>query len=99
MLAWKEKRKGELSVSKEDSGPLRVLRDHKGGYAYIKYLFPDEPNVGLGYRQCPDGNQNYNFAHRYTVQHRESMQRRSIIELPTRDGQEGTLWMASPYEL
>lgn len=55
MLAWQEKRRGELIVSDQDFGPL-IIRDHKGGMAKIKYLSPDQPNVGLGYRSCPDGN-------------------------------------------
>ncbi|KAL7504284.1 hypothetical protein ACHAXN_004116, partial [Cyclotella atomus] len=60
MTAWEEVRKGELRMMKEDLGPLEIV-DHHGGRANIKYLPPDKPNVGLGYRTCPDGNQQFNF--------------------------------------
>jgi hypothetical protein len=60
MTAWEEVRKGELSIMKDDFGSLRIV-DHHGGRANINYLPPDKPNVGLGYRACPDGNQTFNF--------------------------------------
>lgn len=36
MLAWEQLRKGELSVSQRDFGPIE-LKDHKGGAANIAY--------------------------------------------------------------
>jgi hypothetical protein len=62
MLAWEQRKQGELSISQENFGPIRLC-DHRGGAADIAYLPPDKPNVGLGYRACPDGNQNHNFRH------------------------------------
>ncbi|KAL7505232.1 hypothetical protein ACHAXN_004474 [Cyclotella atomus] len=54
MAAWEEVKRGELSMSEQDFGPLEII-DHHGGKAVINYLSPKEPNVGLGYRACPNG--------------------------------------------
>jgi hypothetical protein len=62
LLAWQEKKKGELSISDVDYGPL-TLKDHKGGRVKIEYLPPNRPNVGLGYRACPNGDQTFNYNH------------------------------------
>lgn len=37
------------------------MNDGKGSEATIEYLPPDQPNVGLGYRICPDGSQTHHF--------------------------------------
>jgi hypothetical protein len=60
MAAWEEVKRGELSMSEQDFGPLEII-DHHGGKAVINYLSPKEPNVGLGYRACPNGDQKFNF--------------------------------------
>eukprot|EP01082_Thalassiosira_pseudonana_P005722 g5250.t1 g5250 contig2:87008-89119(+) len=55
LLAWEVVR-GELRIVKSTDQRI-VLKDNKGGMAVIDFLGPDQPNVGLGYRLCPDGNQ------------------------------------------
>ncbi|KAL9183020.1 hypothetical protein ACHAXT_004807 [Thalassiosira profunda] len=37
------------------------MKDGKGGAAVIKFLPPGEPNVGLGFRLCPNGDQRPHF--------------------------------------
>jgi hypothetical protein len=41
------------------------LQDDMGVSSVIKYLFPNEPNVGLGFRLCPDGSQDHHFLATY----------------------------------
>ncbi|EED89738.1 predicted protein [Thalassiosira pseudonana CCMP1335] len=57
LLAWEVVR-GELRIVKSTDQRI-VLKDNKGGMAVIDFLGPDQPNVGLGYRLCPDGNQTH----------------------------------------
>ena len=38
------------------------MEDGHGSYAVIDFLPPDQPNVGLGYRICPDGSQTHHHA-------------------------------------
>jgi hypothetical protein len=38
-----------------------TLHDGKESRAVIQYLGPNEPNVGLGFRLCPTGNQAPHF--------------------------------------
>jgi hypothetical protein len=57
LLAWEVVR-GELRIVKSTDHRI-VLKDNKGGMAVIDFLGPDQPNVGLGYRLCPDGNQTH----------------------------------------
>ena len=40
---------------------MLVLEDNKGGTVVIEFLAPDQPNKGLGYRLCLDGNQGPHF--------------------------------------
>ena len=35
------------------------MEDGKGAYATIEFKSPDQPNKGLGYCICPDGNQDH----------------------------------------
>ena len=49
---------GELKLVKETEEVL-VLEDGKGAFSVIDFQAPDKPNVGLGYRLCPDGNQRH----------------------------------------
>ena len=37
------------------------MRDGKGAYATIEFKSPDQPNEGLGYWICPDGNQDHAY--------------------------------------
>ena len=55
MMAWEEK-EGPLKIVHHTDQKVR-LGDGKGGVATIRYHPPNEPNVRLGYRLCPDGNQ------------------------------------------
>jgi hypothetical protein len=59
ILAW-EVLKGDLQIKYTTDHTL-VLEDNKGGVALIEFLAPDQPNKGLGYRLCPDGNQGPHF--------------------------------------
>jgi hypothetical protein len=59
ILAW-EVLKGDLHIKYTTDHTL-VLEDNKGGVALIEFLAPDQPNKGLGYRLCPDGNQGPHF--------------------------------------
>ena len=34
-----------------------ILEVKKGDHSVIKFVGPDEPNIGLGLRLCPSGNQ------------------------------------------
>jgi hypothetical protein len=63
ILAWRVVN-GDLQIvhSTED---VLVLKDNKGGSAVIEFLPPDQPNKGLGYYLCPDGNQKHQFKHVY----------------------------------
>ena len=58
-LVWKTE-KGRL-VLERDTDERMVLEDGLGGHAEIEYKAPDEPNGGLGYRICPDGNQSHAY--------------------------------------
>jgi len=63
ILAWRVIN-GDLKVlhSTED---VLVLMDNKGGAAIIEFLPPDQPNKGLGYYLCPDGNQQHQYKYVY----------------------------------
>ena len=63
ILAWRVIN-GDLKVVHSTDDVL-VLQDNKGGAAVIEYLPPDQPNKGLGYYLCPDGNQNHQYKHVY----------------------------------
>ncbi|KAL9183056.1 hypothetical protein ACHAXT_004843 [Thalassiosira profunda] len=58
-LAW-DLVKGRLQLIYETDEEL-VMKDGKGGVAVIKFLPPDAPNVGLGFRLCPNGDQRPHF--------------------------------------
>ena len=59
VLAWRTVR-GELKpVMAVDD--IIMLTDHNGAASVIKFLPPDQPNKGLGYHLCPDGNQAKEF--------------------------------------
>ena len=55
LLAWEETA-GHLHPLRQPDESL-ILQDGKGAHAIIAYTPPDEPNVGLGFHLCPDGNQ------------------------------------------
>ena len=55
MLYW-ESDEGHLPPSNEMKEQL-VLLDGKGAHTVITYIPPNEPNVGLGFNLCLDGNQ------------------------------------------
>ena len=60
LLAW-EMEKGNLkliSATKE----VIMMGDGRGVYAVIDFKLPDVANEGLGYRICPDGEQNHALA-------------------------------------
>ncbi|NCG03649.1 MAG: hypothetical protein GWP22_09365, partial [Actinomycetales bacterium] len=55
LIAW-EFVKGKLEMVHSTDSQL-VLRDEQGAYSVIKFLSPDQPNQGLGFRLCPNGDQ------------------------------------------
>ena len=57
MIAW-EAINGELKIVRATEEVL-ILEDGKGAFSVIDFQSPDQPNVGLGYRLCPDGNQKH----------------------------------------
>ena len=59
ILAWKAIQ-GELTIHHSTNDTL-ILKDNKGGAALIKFLEPDQPNKGLRYLLCPDGNQHHQY--------------------------------------
>lgn len=59
LIAW-EYIQGKLKLVTSVEDKL-VLEDGHGTYAVIDYLPPDQPNVGLGYRICPNGSQAPHF--------------------------------------
>ena len=59
VLAW-EVVKGELKIVMAIDDVI-LLEDHKGASSVIKFMPPDQPNKGLGYHLCPDGNQHHEF--------------------------------------
>ena len=61
MIAW-ELRNGMLELVAGTDKRL-IMEDGRGAFAVIEFLSPDEPNVGLGYRLCPSGNQAPQFEH------------------------------------
>ncbi|KAL3762232.1 hypothetical protein ACHAWU_004770 [Discostella pseudostelligera] len=59
LIAW-EMVSGHLRMVTTTSERL-IMEDGKGAYAIIDFLPPDHPNVGLGFRICPDGNTSHHF--------------------------------------
>ena len=59
ILAWRIQR-GELHVLHATEETI-LMADGKGAYATIKFKSPDQPNEGLGYWICPDGNQCHTY--------------------------------------
>ncbi|NCG03282.1 MAG: hypothetical protein GWP22_07470, partial [Actinomycetales bacterium] len=55
LVAW-EMVKGKLEMVQACEDRL-ILKDGKGSFSVIQFLSPDEPNKGLGFRLCPNGNQ------------------------------------------
>lgn len=57
LLAWEQSTAGHLQPCTGQPADVVVLHDGKGACTVIDYVPPDEPNVGLGFRLCPTGNQ------------------------------------------
>ena len=60
-IAW-ELIKGQLQLIAATEYRL-IMEDGRGAFSIIEFLGPDEPNVGLGFRLCPSGNQTPQFEH------------------------------------
>lgn len=60
LIAW-EFQAGRLQLVHSTQERM-VLDDGNGCYSVIDFLPPNQPNVGLGYRLCPDGSQKHHFA-------------------------------------
>ena len=58
-LGWKAVR-GELKPIMAIDETI-LLEDHKGAISMIKFTPPNQPNKGLGYLLCPDGNQKQEY--------------------------------------
>ncbi|KAL7531762.1 hypothetical protein ACHAWF_003900 [Thalassiosira exigua] len=54
---WKN---GDWTMVKATNETI-ILEDGKGVLAVINFLRPDQPNVGLGFKLCMDGNQTHEF--------------------------------------
>ena len=50
------------------SSQTLYMHDGKGARARVDYLPPNQPNVGLGYLLCPNGNQHLQFETLYYQQ-------------------------------
>ncbi len=59
LIAW-ENHNGVLRLVTSTDETL-VMADGKGASATIDFLPPNQPNIGLGYRLCPDGSQTHHF--------------------------------------
>ena len=55
LIAW-ELIQGRLQLVLSTTERL-IMADGNGSFATIEFLPPDQPNVGLGYRICPNGSQ------------------------------------------
>ena len=55
LIAW-ELVAGHLSLIQSPPTTL-VMRDYHGSHSTIQYLPPSQPNVGLGFHLCPNGDQ------------------------------------------
>ncbi len=60
LIAW-EYLRGKHSLLTSTSERL-VMEDSHGTLSVIDFLPPDQPNVGLGYRICPNGSQTPHFS-------------------------------------
>ena len=59
LIAW-ELNAGHLKMVHSTTERL-VMDDGNGSFATIDFLPPNQPNVGLGYRICPNGDQSHHF--------------------------------------
>ncbi len=59
LMAW-DTSSGYMDLI-HDTDKTLTIHDGKGASARIDYIPPDQPNVGLGYLLCPDGNQEPQF--------------------------------------
>ena len=59
LLAW-ELDNGGLRLVNSTTEQL-VMDDGHGSFAIIEFLPPDQPNVGLGFRLCPNGSQRHHY--------------------------------------
>ena len=59
LLAWRLQR-GELRILQATEEAI-LTKDGKAAYATIEFKSPDQPNKGLGYWICPDGNQDHAY--------------------------------------
>ncbi len=55
LMAW-ELQSGHLTLTRSCPAPLEMMDCHVST-SIIPYLRPDQPNVGMGFRLCPSGNQ------------------------------------------
>jgi hypothetical protein len=55
LIAW-EFIQGKLQMVSSTTERL-IMADGNGSFATIEFLPPDQPNIGLGYRICPNGSQ------------------------------------------
>ena len=65
ILAWKFIKGEATLVTATDK--VIVIEDSHGAISVIDYMRPVEPNEGLGFRCCPDGNMKHTFTHIKTM--------------------------------
>lgn len=65
LIAWTQKT-GYMELVQNCTYDLHIS-DGKGARARIDYLTPNEPNVGLGFALCPNGNQSPHFDRTFTA--------------------------------
>ena len=61
LIAW-DSESGYMDMISHTDQTLSI-NDGKGATSIIDYLSPSEPNVGLGFRLCPNANQEPHFQH------------------------------------
>ena len=61
MIAW-DSASGYMDMVQTTTQNI-VIHDGRGAMSSIDFLPPSEPNVGLGFRLCPDANQDPHFQH------------------------------------
>ena len=59
LIAW-EYNRGKLHMVTSTDERV-IMEDGHGTYAVIDFLPPDQPNVGLGFRICPNGSQLHHY--------------------------------------
>jgi hypothetical protein len=63
MIAWEDS--GPHKTNHEETTQKLCINDWTGTPTTIKYGPPGEPNIGLGFHLCPNGDQTHQYEHTY----------------------------------